>query len=100
MSMIGLPQPGIFALGTSAHEFLEFDLRPDVVMDSVVGVLGRLRMPSVAAGGVNVVIAFGSDLWRAVAPAEARRTSLPSSGSGWSAAIMHPPPSTMCGCGS
>ena len=24
--MIGLPQPGIFALGTSAHEFLEFDL--------------------------------------------------------------------------
>ena len=69
--MIGLPQPGIFALGTSAHEFLEFDLRPDVVMDSVVGVLGRLRMPSVAAGGVNVVIAFGSDLWRAVAPAEA-----------------------------
>ena len=68
--MIGLPQPGIFALGTSAHEFLEFDLRPDVTMTSVVEVLGRLRMPSVAAGGVNLVVAFGSDLWRAVAPAE------------------------------
>ncbi len=69
--MIGLPQPGIFALGTSAHEFLEFDLRPDVRLTSVVEVLGRLRMPSVSAGGVNLVIAFGSDLWRAVAPAEA-----------------------------
>ena len=68
--MIGLPQPGIFALGTSAHEFLEFDLRPDVRMTSVVEVLGRLRMPSVSAGGVNLVLAFGSDLWRAVAPAE------------------------------
>jgi putative iron-dependent peroxidase len=69
--MIGLPQPGIFALGTSAHEFLEFDLRADVAMAGVVDVLGRLRMPSVAAGGVNLVIAFGSDLWRALAPAEA-----------------------------
>jgi putative iron-dependent peroxidase len=68
--MIGLPQPGIFALGTSAHEFLEFDLRPDVTMASVIEVLGRLRMPSVSAGGVNLVVAFGSDLWRAVAPAE------------------------------
>ncbi len=68
--MIGLPQPGIFALGTSAHEFLEFDLRPDVRLTSVVEVLGRLRMPSVSAGGVNLVIAFGSDLWRAVAPTE------------------------------
>ena len=69
--MIGLPQPGIFALGTSAHEFLEFDLRPDVRLTSVVEVLGRLRMPSVSAGGVNLVIAFGADLWRAVAPSEA-----------------------------
>lgn len=68
--MIGLPQPGIFALGTSAHEFLEFDLRPDVTMTGVVEVLGRLRLPSVAAGGVNLVLAFGSDLWRALAPAE------------------------------
>jgi porphyrinogen peroxidase len=69
--MIGLPQPGIFALGTSAHEFLEFDLRPDVTLDVVVDVLGRLRQPSVSAGGVNLVLGFGSDLWRAVAPADA-----------------------------
>ena len=68
--MVGLPQPGIFALGTSAHEFIEFDLRPDVALEAVVDVLGRLRMPSVSAGGVNLVIAFGSDLWRAFVPAE------------------------------
>ena len=68
--MIGLPQPGIFALGTSAHEFLEFDLRPDVALEAVVDVLGRLRMPSVSAGGVNLVLAFGSDLWRVLVPAE------------------------------
>ncbi len=68
--MIGLPQPGIFALGTSAHEFLEFDLRPDVELRSVIDVLGRLRMPSVSAGGVNLVLAFGSDLWGALAPAD------------------------------
>src|SRR5436190_22140641 len=40
-AMIGLPQPGIFALGTSAHEFLEFDLRPDIGMVSVVEVFGH-----------------------------------------------------------
>jgi putative iron-dependent peroxidase len=75
--MIGLPQPGIFALGTSAHEFLEFDLRPDVGLDAVVDVLGRLRQPTVSAGGVNLVVAFGSDLWTVLAPAEAPADLLP-----------------------
>ncbi|HVQ21918.1 MAG TPA: Dyp-type peroxidase, partial [Candidatus Saccharimonadia bacterium] len=55
--------------GTIAHAFVEFDLRPDVDMDLVAHSLQRLRQPAVSAGGVNLVVAFGSDLWRALAPA-------------------------------
>jgi len=63
-----VPQFGIFAQGTIAHEFVEFDLRPDIDMDLVAQALQQLRQPAVSAGGVNLVVAFGSDLWRALAP--------------------------------
>ena len=66
-----LPQFGIFAQGTVAHEFLEFDLRPDVDLAAVGAVLEGLRVPAVSAGGVNIVIGFGADLWRAIAPDDA-----------------------------
>jgi putative iron-dependent peroxidase len=66
-----MPQFGIFAQGTIAHEFIEFDLRPDVDMALATAALSRLRAPAVAAGGINLVIGFGSDLWRAVAPDDA-----------------------------
>jgi putative iron-dependent peroxidase len=65
---VTVPQFGIFAQGTIAHAFLEWDLRPDVDLSIAADVLGRLRGPSVAAGGVNLVLAFGSDLWAALAP--------------------------------
>ena len=65
---VTVPQFGIFAQGTTAHMFLEWDLRPDVDLRDAAAVLGRLRGPSVSAGGVNLVIAFGNDLWRAIAP--------------------------------
>ena len=99
--MIGLPQPGIFALGTSAHEFLEFDLRPDVTLPAVIEVLGRLRRPSVSAGGVNIVIGFGSGpVARARTGRDpARPRALPADRA-WSAAITRRRPSTTCGCGS
>ena len=66
-----LPQFGIFAQGTVAHEFLEFELRPDVDLAAVGAGLERLRMPAVAAGGVNIVLGFGADLWRAIDPDDA-----------------------------
>jgi putative iron-dependent peroxidase len=66
-----VPQFGIFAQGTIAHEFIEFDLRPDVEMGRATAALSQLRAPSVAAGGVNLVIGFGSELWRTVAPDQA-----------------------------
>jgi hypothetical protein len=58
------PQYGIFAQGTVAHSFLEFDLRRGAGLDA----LRELRQPAVSAGGVNLVVAFGSSLWRRLAP--------------------------------
>jgi acyl-CoA synthetase (AMP-forming)/AMP-acid ligase II len=64
-----VPQFAIFAQGTHAHHFLEFDLRAGVSPVEAVASLRRLRAPQVAAGGINLVVAFGSPLWSAVAPA-------------------------------
>ncbi len=66
-----LPQFGIFAQGMHAHHFLEFALRPGVTPQQAVASFGRLRTPEVSAGGVNLVVAFGADAWRAVAPSQA-----------------------------
>ena len=59
-----LPQFGIFAQGTHAHHFLEFDLRAGVTPEQAVASFRRLRTPDVSAGGVNLVVAFGADAWR------------------------------------
>jgi putative iron-dependent peroxidase len=66
-----LPQFGIFAQGTNAHHFLELDLRPGVTPQQAVPSFRRLRSPEVSSGGVNLVVAFGSDAWRGVAPSRA-----------------------------
>jgi putative iron-dependent peroxidase len=66
-----LPQFGIFAQGTVAHEFIEFDLRPDVDKAYAGRLISQLEQPAVSAGGVNLVVAFGADLWRRLAPDEA-----------------------------
>jgi porphyrinogen peroxidase len=63
-----LPQFGIFAQGTHAHHFLEFDLKAGVTPRDAVAAFRLLRTPDVSAGGVNLVVAFGSDAWRGVAP--------------------------------
>ena len=65
---MSVPQQGIFAQGTTAHHFLEFDLRPDLATATIVTALSRLRQPAVSAGAVNLIIAFGPDLWRRIAP--------------------------------
>lgn len=62
------PQPGIFAQGTVSHSFLEYMRRPTAGADMVTRALAALRQPSVNAGGVNLVVAFGSALSRMVAP--------------------------------
>src|SRR5437879_12585528 len=66
-----LPQFGIFARGTQAHHFLEFDFGAGVTPDQAVASFRRLRTPDVSAGGVNVVIAFGALTCPTVAPSRA-----------------------------
>lgn len=58
------PQAGIFALGTRTHHHLEFDVRPGADMSAVAAAVGRLAEPHVTAGGNNIVVGFGADLWR------------------------------------
>jgi putative iron-dependent peroxidase len=67
---VTVPQFGIFAQGTNSHTFLEWDLRPDVDLREAAVVLGRLRSPRVSAGGINLVLGFGPDLWRSISPDE------------------------------
>jgi putative iron-dependent peroxidase len=62
------PQPGIFAQGTRSHYHLEFDLRPGATDDAIVEALHGLREPPVTAGGSNIVVGFGADLWRRLQP--------------------------------
>jgi putative iron-dependent peroxidase len=69
-----LPQLGIFAQGTSAHHFLEFDLRPGIRPVDAIAPFRRLRAPDVSSGGVNLVLGLSAAIWRAVAPRHAPRS--------------------------
>ena len=62
------PQPGIFAQGTRAHYHLEFDVSPDASDADVAAAVARLHEPAVTAGGFNLIVGFGADLWRRLAP--------------------------------
>jgi porphyrinogen peroxidase len=72
-----LPQFGIFAQGTQAHHFLEFDLRAGVRATAALPSFRRLRTPDVSAGGINLVVAFGAEAWRDVAPSMAPASLAP-----------------------
>jgi putative iron-dependent peroxidase len=61
------PQGGMFALGTSAHAYLEFDADDGVGDRAVVCGLSSLREPRTTMGGVNLVAGFRPELWRRVA---------------------------------
>jgi len=62
------PQPGIFALGTGSHAYLEFDLLAGVDEGTAVGTVASLREPRTTIGGVNLVAGFRPELWATVAP--------------------------------
>lgn len=64
------PQNGIFAQGTHAHYFLELDIRGGIPAWRALASFRRLRAPDVSAGGVNFVLAFGPDFWRAICGAQ------------------------------
>jgi porphyrinogen peroxidase len=62
------PQSGIFALGTSSHAYLEFDLRPEADGRALLAAMADVREPRTTVGGVNLVSGFRPELWRQVEP--------------------------------
>lgn len=65
------PQAGIFALGTSSHAHLEFDLLDAKRPKEFASALASVREPRTTTGGVNFVIGFRPELWSAVASDDA-----------------------------
>ncbi len=60
-------QAGIFALGTTDHCYLEFDLRADASAGELVRTLAAHVTESTTDSGVNLVVAFRPELWANVA---------------------------------
>jgi porphyrinogen peroxidase len=64
-------QAGIFALGTSSHVYLEFDLMNENERRDLGAAVAAIREPRTTTGGVNFVIGFRPELWREMAPEQA-----------------------------
>ena len=64
------PQAGIFALGTSSHTYLEFDLADTGRQAEFAASLSAIREPRTTTGGVNFVIGFRPELWGSLAPGD------------------------------
>lgn len=62
------PQPGIFAVGTPEHCYLELDLAPGAGPRDLARVLAGLPGTLTTAGGVNVVVGLRPELWESVVP--------------------------------
>jgi putative iron-dependent peroxidase len=63
-------QYGIFTLGNPSHTFLEFDLLPGKTGTDLVAAVKAFSKPRTTGGGVNLVVGFRPELWRAVVPHE------------------------------
>lgn len=65
------PQAGIFALGTSSHAYLEFDILDAKKREQFASTISAIREPRTTTGGVNFVIGFRPELWRDIVPQDA-----------------------------
>src|ERR1700722_14140251 len=65
------PQAGIFALGTSSHAYLEFDLLDAKKYKEFASKISAIREPRTTTGGVNLVMGFRPELWRDILPDDA-----------------------------
>jgi porphyrinogen peroxidase len=65
------PQAGIFALGTSSHAYLEFDILDAKKCKEFASTISAIREPRTTTGGVNFVIGFRPELWRDIVPGDA-----------------------------
>ena len=65
---MALPQPGIFAVGTSSHGYVELDLSPDADPAAAVSVLADLAERETTMGATNLVVGVRPELWARVSP--------------------------------
>ena len=65
------PQGGIFALGTTSHAYLEFDVFDSTRGQEFLGAISSLREPRTTMGGVNLVVGFRPELWSKAVPDDA-----------------------------
>ena len=79
------PQPGIFALGTASHAYLQFDLADSGHGEELVRRVAGMREPRTTMGGVNLVAGFRPELWRATNPDDC-----PAGVSGFEADVIGP----------
>jgi putative iron-dependent peroxidase len=71
MARMYTPQAGIFALGTSSHAYLEFDILNASKREEFAAKISAIREPRTTTGGVNFVIGFRPELWRELIPDDA-----------------------------
>jgi putative iron-dependent peroxidase len=62
------PQAGIFALGTSSHTYLEFDVLDAKKKKEFATTVSSIREPRTTTGGVNFVVGFRPEFWRDIFP--------------------------------
>src|SRR3954454_2523952 len=67
-SRMKTPQAGIFALGTSSHAYLEFDVLEVQKRKEFAAAISAVREPRTTTGGVNLVVGFRPELWNDLAP--------------------------------
>jgi putative iron-dependent peroxidase len=89
---VAVPQSGIFAVGTPAHSYLEFDLRHEAEPADLVRAVVGLKAPHTSMGGVNLVTGFRPELWDMVAPGQ-----MPDDASSFDARMRGPDGFTMPG---
>jgi putative iron-dependent peroxidase len=65
---MGLPQPGIFAVGTSSHTYLELDLVAGADPLAAVAVLADLAERETTMGATNLVVGVRPEVWARVSP--------------------------------
>jgi putative iron-dependent peroxidase len=65
---MAVPQPGIFALGTLAHTYVELDLVEGAAAADLVRGVADLVEPRTTMGGVNLVSGFRPEIWTGPAP--------------------------------
>jgi putative iron-dependent peroxidase len=93
---MGLPQPGIFALGNLAHAYLEFNATGGDDRDLVTA-LATLAEEQTTMSGITLVVGLRPELWARVAPdlAVAGLTGFTESVPGAEGFVM---PATQCDC--